>query len=275
MESPALRPALAMALSLHASPLGGPRVNDPSAITDFDAASSEYDKADEVETARAALGKVRPLGGVRRFLKWAMILFLLGETGNGLVAAAYMAVYSGFVGGSLQDNLARIDLVRGIVVYPYFGGFFLAVFAYLWFVFRAMSNLIRFSPRFIRGSGASAVIWHFVPLVCLAKPYAIMSQLWVQSNDPSATGGKAPATIGWWWVCWLLAGVMIATSLTDRNLLVERAGDPDAAELFVRYYLSVLLSAALTIASVAFLLPITRDIARAQDDHNIPAAFGP
>jgi hypothetical protein len=249
-------------------------VNEPSLIADIDPSSPAYDAADETDAVSAATGKVKRLGDVWRALKWTSIMFLIGEAGNALVAAARIAVLSGFGGAaSLDDNAARIEAVRDVVAYIYFGGFFLAAFAYLWFVFRAMSNLIKFSPRFIRGSGASAVIWHFVPLVCLAKPYAIMSQLWVQPYNPSATGGKASPFIGWWWMCWLASGVMIAISLAERRIAADTYGAAERLELIVRDNVAVLFGALLTIASILFLLPVTKAIARAQDDQSVPAAF--
>jgi len=88
--------------------------------------------------------------------------------------------------------------------------FVLMSMAFLYWLYRASSNLAGlgitrqiFSPRW-------AIIWWFVPIGWFFKPYQVVKEIW-QTSDPSFSelhgAGNKPAHshLFWWWSTWILS----------------------------------------------------------------------
>ena len=76
---------------------------------------------------------------------------------------------------------------------------------FLTWVNRANKNCRGFASGMEFTSGWS-VGWYFVPIMCLFKPFQVMSEIWRVSHDPG--NWKAmhpPALMRWWWGLWLLS----------------------------------------------------------------------
>jgi hypothetical protein len=61
----------------------------------------------------------------------------------------------------------------------------------------ALGSNLRFTPGW-------AVGWYFVPIANLWKPYQVMRELWLVSNNPADwQTGRTSKLLSWWWTAWL------------------------------------------------------------------------
>lgn len=78
---------------------------------------------------------------------------------------------------------------------------------------------VKMTPRWL-------VVWFFIPIANLWKPYQGVRELWIAS-DPAATGGQgAPTLLKIWWALWLiplLFSVLALISLFDQSIAPDDA----------------------------------------------------
>ena len=94
-----------------------------------------------------------------------------------LILASYENLQYFFV-GSTDDALYEIDSVVGSI--SSIIGFIVMIIALYWF-YRASKNIHSFGAKEI-SSPIMTVIWWFVPILQLWKPYKIAQQIWKGSN---------------------------------------------------------------------------------------------
>lgn len=99
------------------------------------------------------------------------------------------------------------------------------------------------------------------------KPYFAMRQLWRGSLDPENGKGRIdpPNLAIAWWVAWLAGGTLysIASAMMDA---LARSGDwPFYFNTYVPALWMSIAATIVTLLSVICLLPIVRQIAKAQD----------
>ncbi len=140
-------------------------------------------------------------------------LALLDVFGLTVIAAAVSAVLEIGLLRDLQDgDDASISKTTGnddrqrIVSSLYFLTFVLTVVAFCFWMHRVSRNLgplqakeWRFTPRW-------AVIWWFVPVMQLIRPYEVVREIWRGSREEAP--GPSWALLPWWWAVWLAANAM-------------------------------------------------------------------
>jgi hypothetical protein len=250
-------------------------VTGPAHLEDLNVSSFEAEEAEEDSPAEPT----KPLGKVRSMLKWALIAFAGILTVNALFVSAYIALFIADGQGALSPDTGNSLLQMFQAAGPplsiaFYVTFAAAIFYYLWFVFRAMSNVKKFSTRHVQGSPVGAIVWHFAPILSLVKPYQIMRQLWVRSHDPVRGEGQAPAVAGWWWILWL--GASFAGSVAALQYQILNSAETDEALLMDMFYRTngfIVAGDLAMIGSILFLLPVTRGIVEAQNAVDQAAEF--
>ena len=123
-----------------------------------------------------------------------------------LILASYENLQYLFVGGT-DDVLYEIDSVVGSI--SSIIGFIVMIIALYWF-YRASKNIHSFGAKEI-SSPIMTVIWWFVPILQLWKPYKIAQQIWKGSNPETglSTGTEwknLPNSniIKLWWILGIL-----------------------------------------------------------------------
>lgn len=102
------------------------------------------------------------------------------------------------------------DLITGADALARIGLFVVAAILVLIWLYRAYANLraLRHEPRFTPGW---AVGYWFIPIINIFRPFQIIKDLYVRSENPARTAGLdrigAPSIVTAWWVCWLATGV--------------------------------------------------------------------
>ena len=240
-------------------------------MTGFDEAQS-HEMADEEDTDELNPSEpIRRMRPVLVILQWTLIVYIIALFVTALWIGGYAAVSALQESNALPDWLAEVAYsVFGIpeiyVDTVYYGVILITMTVYLWFVMRAVSNLRAFSPRYIGASPLGSVVWHFVPVLNLVKPYQIMRMLWVHAHDPLAGEGKPPDAAVWWWWLWLgaafTAWLFGLARLSMYDAIAE--GGDGMAEFYRASFLTV-MSHVIQAASALFLFPLIKGIADAQD----------
>lgn len=129
---------------------------------------------------------------------------------------------------------------------------------FLIWIYRASSNARAIGARDMMVSPAWAVGWYFVPLANLAMPYVAMRDLWKASAKPRDWQIEtAPATIAFWWGCWIVAN---ASGLIAFRLELEMG-----AEALPAAYGLGLISEIFTIPAALLLIRIIAGIQEMQE----------
>ena len=193
-----------------------------------------------------------------------------------LILASYENLQYFFV-GSTDDALYEIDSVVGSI--SSIIGFIVMIIALYWF-YRASKNIHSFGAKEI-SSPIMTVIWWFVPILQLWKPYKIAQQIWKGSNPETglATGiewKKLPSSniIRLWWILGILPLLILSifvifailnfgTNYTD----LEQAGQKLAESKEMLFYsnLGSILSSGLVIASTIFFIRMVKQISLRQE----------
>ena len=104
--------------------------------------------------------------------------------------------------------------------------------------------------------------WHFVPFALLWKPYEGVIQIWRASKNAIGEPVEVPASLGWWWASWLIAGFisnfinrLIPTEIFENLFLLARE------ETIAFAYAGSLFLFAI---AAALLLKIVRQLTRSQ-----------
>lgn len=81
-------------------------------------------------------------------------------------------------------------------------------------IYRSFLNAASLQVKAMRFSATSAVLWFFVPLVNLWKPFQAMKELWTLAKDcGGAASENGSGYLPLWWALWILAGVLATWSM--------------------------------------------------------------
>ena len=123
---------------------------------------------------------------------------------------------------------------------------------------RASSNAAVIRPDADRITPAWSVIWFFIPIANLWKPYQAMRQTWNSRSDTSSgLDGPMPKFAFWWWMCWVLTDLIA-------NVSTQTVGAVDIDSLLVGEVFS-LISAPFGIGAAFLFARLIQEITANQD----------
>lgn len=110
-----------------------------------------------------------------------------------------------------EAEAASSDNRQAIIGYLHISVFVVAAIAFLAWIYRASNNLVPLGVDNQEFSPGGAVVWWFVPIASLFRPYQVMKELW-QGSYPSLgpdgldslTDAPVSPLLGFWWFTWLL-----------------------------------------------------------------------
>jgi hypothetical protein len=116
---------------------------------------------------------------------------------------------------------------------------------WVWWHWRAGSNLVALGIRHEHGPGAHAG-WWFVPFANLVMPYRTMSELYASSANGPDDEYQVADSFPLWWGAWLVSNVLtnisfrlsMRTNLVEASLVLDCIAEPlsiVATLLYVRY----------------------------------------
>lgn len=171
------------------------------------------------------------------YLLFACLVLDVIAVASGAVQHALLSRLAG--GGQLAPGEAETNDARQTAI----GRLQLLAFivtAVVWLVwlYRAYANLGLAGTGKSRFTPGWAVGYWFIPFVNLVRPYQIVADLWIRSDQlnarESVMGTPAPALISWWWGVYLLsgfAGRVYATLARDAKSIVELSNATDVGIL--------------------------------------------
>jgi hypothetical protein len=102
--------------------------------------------------------------------------------------------------------------------------YFAAVLAFAIWTYRMNANIHALGGNNLRFTPGWAVGWYFVPVANLWKPYQMMRELWLASNNPADWRvDRTSKLLTWWWASWLATVLFPFVSLIYMVRLSVRA----------------------------------------------------
>jgi Domain of unknown function (DUF4328) len=207
-----------------------------------------------------AVGQPAPLQDRYRPMRWALIVYAIGEVA---LAVANSAEY-------YFRNMVGLDpfLDEGTVGLVFGGSFALAgllqllgliasvILVSMW-TFRAMKNLHLAGAPEVSMSPGWAVGWHFIPIANLWKPFEGILQIWRGSMAQAGLPIKVPAHVGWWWATWVISNMLA-------NLSLRLSGFMEEGPAYDEGLLVAVVGGVVSVICTVLLLRTTKDITVAQ-----------
>ncbi len=132
-----------------------------------------------------------------------------------------------------------------------------AVLILMW-IYRANYNVHELGATNMTFNPVMSVVWFFVPVMGLWKPYQAMLQLWMASHEPvNWKSAKSHPVVLTWWLLWLATIAIGFVSLE----MAQRAVDNSTAS---QASMVEMLSDFVTLLSTLAMLMLVRHIHQAQ-----------
>lgn len=215
---------------------------------------------------------IPPYVSVTGRAQWAIILFIatiiLALYGvistysqinllNDIAAGRKIAMAQAQVNDSRQEIIAVIQIVIFVIT----GIFFL-----MWF-YRAHKNLEALGSKKLKFTPIGTVVWFFVPIFCLFKPYQAAQEVW-KASDPGVTKEgfwrSAPSSylVLLWWLLFLLS-IFMSKGVA---IMVRNAGESVAGYINASWVLMI-SNAVDIIAAIAAIVVVSAITARQEEKH--------
>jgi hypothetical protein len=225
--------------------------------------------------------KAKPLGGLHAWLRGALIAYVITDLVSAVHNSALLWIYASLERGvefsELQLN--TFDFLAGyaslVSSWLFIASYVLAALMFCRFSFRAIRNLDYANARGERMPASWAVAYNFIPLMNIWKPLQAMRQAWRGSLDPDLNRVDPPASMGGWWVCWLISNVVANVSFQISLRSGAFSGEISNFESFKFSLWLDVASSIISTASVFFLLAAIKPIVTAQDGRTSAPRFTP
>ena len=119
-------------------------------------------------------------------------------------------------GNYSQAEAEANDLRHQIIVYTNVAIYIVCIVLFIMWFRRAYYNLVLSGKVYTEfGEGWAAGAW-FVPFINLVRPFTIMKEIWVKTQDATdnLVTHKKHSILGWWWALWIINN--IGTNITSR-----------------------------------------------------------
>lgn len=223
--------------------------------------------------------QAKPLTGLHGWLRGALIAYVVTDLISAVHNSALLWIYASLESGvEFSDlQLKTFDALSGyagmISSWLFLASYVLAALMFCRFLFRAIRNLDLANARGDRMPASWAVIHNFIPFMNLWKPLQAMRQIWRGSLDPDLNRVDPPASMGWWWACWLVSNVIASVSFQISLRSGAFNGEITNFESFkVSLWLDV-ASSIISTVSCFCLLSIVKQITAAQESLRSTSAF--
>lgn len=136
-------------------------------------------------------------------------MILLGACMAMYALTALLELLQALAGPSYPLRIALVICqICGLVLYP-------TIVVFLIWVYRCYRNLAAFGAGGLSTSAGWAVVYYFIPILSLYRPYQLMQETW-KASEPGLDLAHAPAgwqkvrssnVVGWWWAVWLISNL--------------------------------------------------------------------
>ena len=125
---------------------------------------------------------------------------LLAELQSGLSEDARAGIMERATASDTRQQIIGIAQFALFVV--------VAIFILRW-IYRANQNARALGATAMRFTPGWAILWYFIPIANLWKPYQAMKEIWKASADPHDPGAaETSRLLPWWWFLWILSNIV-------------------------------------------------------------------
>ena len=162
-----------------------------------------------------------------------------------------------FVSRPTESEWASNDKRQRIVARVHLWVFVATSAVFCAWIHRVSANLVSLGTERQRFSPAWAVIWWFVPVTQLFRPYEVLKEIWRESR-PTSSRQESWNLLRWWWTAWITAIV-----LAPLNWLLNGSGEAEI-QIFSGQMAVVRFSSMLAATVMAVMM--VRRISALQDE---------
>lgn len=135
----------------------------------------------------------------------------------------------------------------------------------LWWIYRSHQRLQTLSPA-PAFSPLSAVLWYFVPVMNLIKPFEAMQEL-VQYSNREGKVLKPSFLVGLWWLLWIFAQICYGYTLAQNPLVDDLEDILTLDSMFIGCNIVFLLLSAALVALISQIYRMQRQLPQLQAQH--------
>lgn len=154
-------------------------------------------------------------------------------------------------GNYTQQEATINDIRHQIIAYANIGVYIACIVLFILWFRRAYNNLNLSNKAYTKyAEGWAAGAW-FVPFINLARPYFIMQEIWVKTQEATHNliTHKNGKIIGWWWVIWIINNI-------GTNFINRYFKETDVEELITSTSASIIFNFIELVALVLLIIII-------------------
>ena len=154
-------------------------------------------------------------------------------------------------GNYTQQEATINDIRHQIIAYANIAVYIACIVLFILWFRRAYNNLNLSNKAYTKyAEGWAAGAW-FVPFINLARPYFIMQEIWVKTQEATHNliTHKNGKIIGWWWVIWIINNI-------GTNFINRYFKETDVEELITSTTTSIIFNFIELVALVLLIIII-------------------
>lgn len=154
-------------------------------------------------------------------------------------------------GNYTQQEATINDIRHQIIAYANIGVYIACIVLFILWFRRAYNNLNLSNKAYTKyAEGWAAGAW-FVPFINLVRPYFIMQEIWVKTQEATHNliTHKNGKIIGWWWVIWIINNI-------GTNFINRYFKETDVEELITSTSASIIFNFIELVALVLLIIII-------------------
>ena len=153
---------------------------------------------------------VKPLCGLARTVLVMLCVYIFVLACNTLTGLYELIEFANYKADFVPARFLISQIVSGWVALVFLLVYLLTAIFFLKWIYRANKNLQLLGDGRMEFSATAAVVWYFVPIANLFKPYQAMRDIWKKAHQ--AWHADSRLLPGWWtlWIISILIGQIVA-----------------------------------------------------------------
>jgi hypothetical protein len=214
-----------------------------------------------------------------QWLRWLLIaaalIHIFYGACNVLQGLVLSAMANGFPSQLLRATSTTANELReGVVGMLLAIVFFGVIVVFATWTYRMNANIHALGSNNLRFTPGWAVGWYFVPIANLWKPYQVVRELWLASNNPAGwQTDRSSKLLSWWWTTWL-AYLFFPLVSVAYMMRLSVQGDAFSPLLLIELFGVVYAALGLAAAILAYFVVTRIGASQAQAaDRSLSAVF--
>ncbi|MDF7826815.1 DUF4328 domain-containing protein [Pontiellaceae bacterium B12227] len=148
------------------------------------------------------MSEIKPLSGLTKSVIIMLCIYMFVLACNLLTNIYELIEYAGYDAEAVPEEFLISQVLSGLVAIAFLVVYLITAVFFLKWVYRANKNLQILGDGRMEFSASAAVVWYFVPIACLFKPYQAMRDIWKKAHK---TWNADSRLLPGWWALWIVA----------------------------------------------------------------------